>query len=349
MRVAGASRERPADPVQHHGPAAEGSAALAADAGRAHLGARVAHGARRRAGDRRDPLAAAAVETEHDVLVEQTQRGAEGGQQDRGGPRIPRRRGVEPVVAEHLVRALLELGAEDVAQRHRAPAGGDDRHGLGGGEVAAPPPRERPERLGDRLQRPEVGAGADDDLGAGVAQPADRGLEVTHGDRLVDAVGDVVGADEDHRGVRLRHDVEGVGHLDAQVAGHRAHDGDVGEADPTAREGGDPGREDGPDGLPADLGTQAGRAAVAEDQQLERSSRCGAVDTVVLGGGLLDDADRHARQQRLGLDQAVADDAQHADAGDPETAPVGSGLGDPARAPCTSHRIPHPVLHCPRS
>ena len=131
MRVAGPSRERPADPVQHHGPAAEGSAALATDAGRAHLGAGVAHRARGRPGDRRDPLATAAVETEHDVLVEQAQRGAEGGQQDRGGPRIPRRRGVEPVVAEHLVRALLELGAEDVAQRHGAPAGGRRRRRSG--------------------------------------------------------------------------------------------------------------------------------------------------------------------------------------------------------------------------
>ena len=289
------------------------------------------------------------VETQHDVLVQQAERGTEGGQQDRSGPGIPGRRRVEPVLAEQLVRSFLELGAEDVTERHRPPAGLDDGHGLGGGEIAAPAPCECLERLGDRLHRAEVGTGAHDHLGAGVPEPADRRLEVPHGDRLVDPVGDVVGADENDGGIRASDGIEGVGDLDAEVAGDGAHDGHVGEPYPPARERGHPGGEDGADGLVADLRAEPGGAAVTDDQQLERGSGRGAVDAVVLGSVLRDHADRNAGEQRLGLDQPVADDSEHADARDAEPAPVRSRLGDPARAPCTSpwHPPPPGVLLAP--
>ena len=76
------------------------------------------------------------------------------------------RRGVEAVLAEHLVRALGELGSQQVAERDRATAGLDDGDGLGCGEVPAPAPADEPQRLRDRLDGAEVGAGGHDHLGA---------------------------------------------------------------------------------------------------------------------------------------------------------------------------------------
>ena len=67
-------------------------------------------------------------------------------------------------------------------------------------------------------------------------ETADRRLEVADRDGLVDAVRDVVGADRNHRSVRMLHAVEGVRDLDAQIAGLGPHDGDVGEPHPTASE-----------------------------------------------------------------------------------------------------------------
>ena len=65
-----------------------------------------------------------------------------------------------------------ERRAEHRPERDGAPAGLDDRDGLRGGQLAAPPPGEGAQRLGDRPDRAQVGAGADDDLAAGRGQPA---------------------------------------------------------------------------------------------------------------------------------------------------------------------------------
>ena len=73
------------------------------------------------------------------------------------------------------------------------------------------------ERRRDRLDRAEVGAGADHDRDAGLAQPAYRLGEVAHRVRGQHRVGDVVGADQDHRDVGL--DRQGPVDLAGEVGG----------------------------------------------------------------------------------------------------------------------------------
>ena len=192
--------------AQEHRPPPARTAALAADLGGAHLGARVAHGVLGGHGDRADALAAPGVGVTlgRRLAAPDAERGIHAGQQGGRGPGVAGGGGVEAVGAEHLVRPLGELGPEQVAEGDGAPARLDDGDGLGGGQVAAPAPAEQPQRLGDGLDGAEVGTGADDDLGAELTQPADGGLEVPHGDGLVDAVGDVVGPDHDDGDVGLR-------------------------------------------------------------------------------------------------------------------------------------------------
>ena len=68
--------------------------------------------------------------------------------------------------------AAANSGPEDRAQRDGPAALLDDGDGLGGGEPARPGAGDLLERRRDRLDGAEVGAGADHDLDAGVAQPA---------------------------------------------------------------------------------------------------------------------------------------------------------------------------------
>ena len=65
------------------------------------------------------------------------------------------------------------------------------------------------QRLRDRADRAEVGAGADDHLGAGLAQAAHGVAEVAHRRRRPHRVGDVVGADQDHGDVGARSGARG--------------------------------------------------------------------------------------------------------------------------------------------
>ena len=99
------------------------------------------------------------------------------GQQDGGGRGVADGAGVELVHAEHGAVGG-ERRAEHRAEGHGAATGLDDRDGLGGGHLPAPAAREGAQRLGDRPDRAEVGAGADDDLAAGGGQPADGVAEV---------------------------------------------------------------------------------------------------------------------------------------------------------------------------
>ena len=162
---------------RRHGPAARaGRGSGRRPAVGADLGAGVAHGLRRpRRRPGRRPRRGGGRARLGVARRPEAERGADAGQQRGGGAGVAGRpRGGTGRWLNISCGRGRELRAEQVAERDRAAAGLDDRDGLGRGEVAAPAAGEQPQRLGDRLDRAEVGAGADDDLGAGVAQPADR-------------------------------------------------------------------------------------------------------------------------------------------------------------------------------
>src|SRR3954451_9820176 len=127
----------------------------------------------------------------------------DGRQHDRGRRGVAVRGRVELVDADQGA-VDREGGAEDRAQRDGAPALRHDGDGLRGREVAAPPPGHLPQRLGERPDRAEVRAVADDDLAAGADQRPDRLGQMPHGGRRPGAAGDVVGADHDHYHVGWR-------------------------------------------------------------------------------------------------------------------------------------------------
>ena len=194
-----AVRNGVARPAQQLGPAPTRAAGVAGDLGAADLGAGVEDRLLGRDGHRADALPATAVGQA--ILDRAALPDVEGGihawEQGGRAAGIARRRGVEAVLAEQLVRAFVELRAEEVAQRHGAAADLDDGNRLGRGEVAAPAAPHETEGLGDRGDGPEVRTGADDDLRAQLAKPDHGRLEVAHGDGLADPVGHVVGADHD--------------------------------------------------------------------------------------------------------------------------------------------------------
>ena len=207
--------------AQEHGPPTPGPGGLARDCRRAHLGARVADSLHRSDSDGANALAAQSVGTAVDRVRPEAQGVADTGQQRRGHPGVAGRRRVEPVVAEHLVREPGELRAEQVAQGDGAATGLDDGDGLGCGQVATPAAGQQSQRLGHRLDGAQVGTRSDDDLAVGGAKGADGLFEVTDRNGLVDAVGDVVGADQDDGDVRVGDLVQRGGELRVQARGLR--------------------------------------------------------------------------------------------------------------------------------
>ncbi len=67
----------------------------------------------------------------------------------------------------------VEVVGEQVPEGHGVAAGIDGRDGLRRRQLAAPHRGDGAQRLHDRLDRAEVGTGADDDLRAGPAQRRD--------------------------------------------------------------------------------------------------------------------------------------------------------------------------------
>ena len=139
-------------------------------------------------------------------------------------------RRVELVGPEEQRRRGANSGPRIEPSETVRPPGLDDRDGLGGGQPARPGPARPAQRRRDRLDRAEVGAGADDDLDAGVAQPAYGLGEVPHRLRRQHRVGHVVGADQDHRDVGL--DRQGRSIWPARSRGLGADDGELAQVHP---------------------------------------------------------------------------------------------------------------------
>ena len=99
---------------------------------------------------------------------------------------------------------MPKLVVDQRGQRHRHTTGGPDGAGLRAGQPQSQGAHRPAQRLRDRLDDAEIGAGGDDDLRAAGFQPSHRRAQPAR--RGADAVqlGDIVGADQDHRGIRRR-------------------------------------------------------------------------------------------------------------------------------------------------
>ena len=150
----------PATAVAELDPAAAEAALGAADLGAVDLGAGRTSGAHRRGRDRQDALAAARL-GQRLVVGQQVEGGEAGGDEHRRELLVAVGRGVEAVRPEQQRRCGVELRAEDVAERDRPAAVLDDGDGLRGRQPARPLARDLLERLRDRPDGAEVGAGAD--------------------------------------------------------------------------------------------------------------------------------------------------------------------------------------------
>ena len=259
-------------------------------------------------------------------------------QQGRGRAGIASGRGVEAIEPEELLGRGRELRSEQVTQRDGAPAGLDDGHGLGCGQVATPPPDEQPERLGDGLDGAQVGAGADDDLGAENARSPHGGLEMPDRDRAVGAVGDVVGADEDEDEVWVRRVLQCRRELSLQVGGLRADDGAVGDLDAAAHLGGDTARDDRADRLLGSVRAQARGQTVTDDEEVQRLTRTGAIGALVRRCALLIGRPHDAAcDGTLSPHHGIPDQSQGGTGRGDTTSAIGSGGRDLASPPGASH------------
>ncbi len=264
----------------------------------------------------------------------QAQAGGGRGQQHLGGPGVAQRGRVELVVGE-VVPAAGELRAEDVAQADRPAAGGHHRHRLGRGQRAGQPAGQPAQRLGDRPDGAEVGAGADHQRQVLLGQQGQCGVEVP--DRLggPDPVGDVVGPDHDHREVRAlrQHQLDLVRQRRALGAHHR----DVAQPDRAPGQCRQAQRDLGSRRLDVGVHPVAGGRRVAEHRQHQRrragrhpGRRPHPVGPRRVGLGGLDPA---AGQLRLAVQHAVHRRADRAQAARPES---GSGR-HPARPRSPAH------------
>ena len=188
----------------------------------------------------------------------------------------------------------------------------------------------------ERADRAEVRAGADDDLGADLAQPAYGVGEMADGVLRAHEVGHVVGADHDHRDVRA--DDEDAVDLRLEVGAAGADDGGVGEDDRAVGGRGELGGQDRAGGGRGVVRAEAGGAGVAEHGEAQRRCRrgCGRrrgssgrrrraatvrrgpIARLAQAGLDGDDADRGPGQGRADAEQAAAALGRaHRDAADP--------------------------------
>ena len=308
--LGGGGRRPPA--VPHLDPQTAHAAARAAHLGAVHLRTRRLHGLGGRRGDGQHALAAVGLGLGL-VLGGEAERGERRRQQRVDHPAVAVGRRVEAVRPEQQRGGGLELGPEDRGQRDGPTALLDDRDRLGGGEAVRPGATDLLERGRDRLDRPEVGTGPDDDLDAGVPQPSDRLREVPHRLRRQHAVGHVVGADQDDGDVGLgRH---GAVDLADQVRGACAHHGvrpQVHAAVGALREAAG---QEGAGRLGDALDAVPGRAGVTQQRDLDRrAGTAAAVPAGRVGRRARRLADGAAGQLGLRAEQAVEPGPEHGQA-----------------------------------
>jgi len=166
---------------------------------------------------------------------------------------------------------------------------------------------------------PRSGQVPHDDLDAALVQLPDRGLQVAHRFGRLDPVGDVIGADHDHR--ELRPATRELIELGAEVARFSADRGDVRDVDGSPRLVGDTDRELRRRGVAVAVHAVAGCRRVAEHRDPDRRAthahtrrRPGGV--VRDGRGGLGDGDAATRE--LGLAE------EHPEQGSPTERPDGA-------------------------
>jgi hypothetical protein len=91
-----------------------------------------------------------------------------------------------------------EFWSEDVAKAYRAAIRGNDRDGLGSGEITRKPPGEVSQRLADRSDGPKIRASSDYDLAASITQHDQRVVEVPDGLGGPYPMRDIVDTGHDH-------------------------------------------------------------------------------------------------------------------------------------------------------
>ena len=243
-------------------------------------------------------------------------------------------------MAEQLVCWSGELRTEQVHQGDGAPTGLDHGHGLGGGQVATPEAGQQSQRLGHRLDGAQVGTRSDDDLAVGGAKGPDGLLEVTDRDRLVDAVGHVVGADQNDGDVGLGDLFQSVGELRVQTRGLGADDRDVGQPNRSPTERRDAVGDDRTDSLLGGVRAHPSGTAVAEHEELDRTAQPRAIQVVIVRGTLKRLAYQTPGELGLDLEHAIADQTNHADPGGADAAAIRGRCRDLACASCPTHAGP---------
>jgi hypothetical protein len=210
------------------------------------------------------------------------------------------------------VRLAGELGAQQVAERHR------DRALLDGGDrlllsqLSAQDASDPAQRLQERGDATQVRAGADHDLRAGLLQGADGSPQRPHRLARRHAMRHVVGADHDHGHVDRV--AQGALHLDVQVLGLGTGDGLYVELDPPAEVTGEHAGQQSAWCLGRVLDAEPRSPGVAEDGEVQRPDPAArlAVGAAGVGCMLRRHADRVAGKLGLTHDQAAGGDG-HAD------------------------------------
>ncbi|MGC0383126.1 hypothetical protein RKD33_003343 [Streptomyces sp. SAI-129] len=168
-------------------------------------------------------------------------------------------------------RVLRELRAQQIAQRHRAPALLDDADGLRRRELPRGPPGQPAQRLPYALDRAQVRTGADHHLRPGRAQPPYRPGEVPHRAGRRHPVGDVIGADHDHADVRHPAGIrEHQRHLPVQVVRTRPRLRDRPQPHRPLRHRREPRRQQRARRLPGPVDALPGGRGVAQHHQPQR-------------------------------------------------------------------------------
>ncbi len=284
-----------------------------ADLGAVELGAGDVDRLEGGGGDRQHALAAERLGSRL-VLGDEAERGQHRRRQHCGQRAIAGGGGVEPVGTEQERGRRGELRPEHRTERDGPAATLEDGDGLGRGQPPRPGAGDLLERRRDRLHGAEVGAGADHDRHPGLLEPAHGLGQVADRSGGTDPVGDVVGADQQHRDVRL--DGQCPVELPGQVGGAGADLGERAQVDPPVGALRGAAGQQRAGRLLDPLHAVAGRARVAEQHDLDRGTGpAAAVPAGRVGrrhvAGL---ADGVPGELRLGPQDAVEGAAEHGEA-----------------------------------
>ncbi len=247
---------------------------------------------------------------------------------------------MELVRPEQHCRRCRELRSQDRAHRDGPAALLDHRDRLCGRELPRPDPGYLLERGGDRLDRAEVGAGADDHGDARLAESAYSFGEEARRLRHRHLMSHVVAADQDDRDLGL--DRQGPVDLLLELGGAGAHLAELAQVDPSAGVLGDAAGQDGAWGLLDPVDAVPGSARVAEQCDPDgRPGATSAVPTSCVGRRLVAGvADGPAGELGLGVEQAVEPGAQQRESADASC----SGGCELACCRCLGHE---PILRRP--